>query len=226
MSNDDTFDPYVSPSIKAPLDDDWAARREAADAARRLIETLVTTAADAAALRSVADGIRAQADKLAATTRLFGRLAFETQEGSPHGTPTRVNYELNPVDGKSNPLAPPLDTWITGDTVHGRTTLGWPYEGPPNCVHGGFVCALFDRFLGIAQRLTGQPGVTGTISVRLLRPTPLCAELELIAWIEKVQGRKNFIAGEIRVDGVATATCKAVYIHVDRERFRRLRDDA
>ena len=222
MSNDDTIDPYDCPTTKAPLNDDWAARRDAADAARQLIAKLVATTSDAATLRAVADSIRAQTDRLAEAPNLLGRLAFEAYEDGRHGTPARLGYELNPIDGKCNPISPPFNTWIEGDVAHGRTTLGWQYEGPPNCVHGGFVCALFDQFLGIAQRLTGQPGVTGTISVRLQRPTPLCTELELTGRVKEVRGRKNYLVVEIRAHGVVTATCEALFIHVSRDRFRQL----
>lgn len=222
MSNDDTFDPYACPATKAPLNDDWAARRDAAEAARQLIAKLVATTSDAATLRAVAESIRQQTERLAEATNLMGRLAFEAHDEGRHGTSARLGYELNPVDGKCNPISPPFNTWIEGDTAHGRTTLGWQYEGPPNCVHGGFVCALFDQFLGIAQKLTGQPGVTGTISVRLHRPTPLCTELRLVGRVREVKGRKNLLEGEIWANDIMTASCEALFIHVSRDRFREL----
>ena len=74
----------------------------------------------------------------------------------------------------------------------------------------------------IAQKLTGQPGVTGTITVRLHRPTPLCTELQLVGRVKEVKGRKNLLEGEIRANGVVTASCEALFIHVSRDRFRQL----
>ena len=38
-------------------------------------------------------------------------------------------------------------------------TFGSAYEGPPGCVHGGFVAAAFDEVLGFVQSLGGQPGL-------------------------------------------------------------------
>ncbi len=222
MSDDDTFNPFECPAVKAPLNDDWAARREAAEAARLLIGNLVTSNCDAAALRAVAETIRQQAALLTQEPVLLGRRAFEDHADGRHGTINRIAYELNPLDGKSNPISPPFTTWIEGDVTHGRATLGWQYEGPPNTVHGGFVCALFDQFLGIAQSMTGQPGVTGTLSARLIRPTPLCTELHLVARVKQVSGRKNFLTGEIWANGVMTASCECLFIHVSRERFRQL----
>ena len=221
-SDDDAFDPYEYLASKAPLNDDWAARREAADAARQLIGALVTTTCDATALRSVAEGIRQMAERLHQGPILHGREAFANVAEGHHGSMERISYELNPLDGKSNPISPPFDTWIDGDVARGRAFLGWQYEGPPHTVHGGFVCALFDQFLGIAQSMTGQPGVTGTLTARLHRPTPLCTELTLIGRVTKVDGRKNFIHGEIWANGVMTASCECLFIHISRERFRQL----
>jgi len=43
MRDDDSFNPFECPAVKAPLNDDWAARREAAEATRQLIGNLVST---------------------------------------------------------------------------------------------------------------------------------------------------------------------------------------
>ena len=218
------LNPFTSPDIKAPLDDEWAAKRELGDAIRQLTETLVTTTSDAATLRAAAASVRAQTDALGRAPRILGRKAFEQAENGRYGTWRSLSYELSPMDGKCNPLAAPLITWIEGDTGHGRATLGWAYEGPPGTVHGGFVCALFDHFLGIAQIMTGQPGVTGSINVRFHLPTPLNTELELIGRVKEVRGRNNILTGEIRANGVVTASCEGIFVHVSSERFLQLRE--
>ncbi len=222
MSEGNNFNPFESPASKAPINDDWAARRELAEAVRDLIGGLVTTTRDAKFLREVAAVLKQQSQVLNATPVLLGRKAFAEHKDGRHGNLKRISYELNPLDGKCNPISPPLKTWIDGDTAHGRATLGWQYEGPPNTVHGGFVCALFDQFLGVAQVMTGQPGVTGTLTAKLHRPTPLCTELQLIARVKRVVGRKNFLTGEVWANGVMTASCECVFIHVSRERFLQL----
>jgi acyl-coenzyme A thioesterase PaaI-like protein len=220
----DVLNPFTSPDIKPPLDDTWAAKRELSDAIRQLTETLVTSTSDAATLRAAAASLRAQTDALNRAPRILGRKAFEQAENGRYGTWRSLSYELSPMDGKCNPIAAPLVTWVEGDTGHGRATLGWAYEGPPGTVHGGFVCALFDHFLGIAQIMTGQPGVTGAINVRFHLPTPLNTELELIGRVKEVRGRRNIMTGEIRANGQLTASCEAMFIHVSGERFLQLRD--
>ena len=42
--------------------------------------------------------------------------------------------------------------------------------------HGGYVAAAFDEVLGLAQDLGGQSGMTGTLTIKYRRPTPLHAD--------------------------------------------------
>lgn len=218
--------PFLSPDIKTALNDEWAAKRELAEAIRQLTATLVTTTSDAARLHSAAATVRQQTEALNQTPRLMGRKAFELadQGSGRYGGWSSLSYELSPMDGKSNPVAPPFVVWVDGETGHGRANLGWAYEGPPGTVHGGFVCALFDHFLGIAQIMTGQPGVTGAINVRFHLPTPLNTDLELTGHVKEVRGRRNVMVGEIRAKGVLTASCEGIFVHVTGERFLELRE--
>jgi len=209
-----------------PASEDWAVRREVAAQARRLIGLLATTTSTPEVLRSVAEALRVQAERLAAAPQCHGRAALAQFEGGRLGSWGDVARETNPLSGQGNPIAPPLKLWLEGDAAHGRATLGWQYEGPPSSVHGGFVCALFDHFLGMAQRLTGQPGVTGTLTTRFLQPTPLNTELELTGRVVEIRGRKNILHGEIRAHGVVTATCEAVFVFVDKRRFRAMAERA
>jgi len=220
MSDNDS--PFDTPDQLAPLNDDWAARREVAAAARSLIEHLTTTTSAAADLRAVAAALREQIARLAEAPQLHGRKAFVEFDNGRLGTWSSIGHELNPLTGQGNPLAPPLNMWIEGEVAHGRVTLGWQYEGPPSTVHGGFVCAIFDHFLGMAQKITGQPGVTGTLTTRFHRPTPLDTELTLIGRVVEVSGRKNMLSGEIWANGIMTASCEGLFIHISKERFQQM----
>lgn len=216
--------PFLSPDIKPPLDDEWAAKRELAELIRQLTATLVTTTSDAATLRATSTLLRKQLAILDQAPQLAGRKAFEQADGGRYGDWRSLSYELSPLDGKCNPLAAPLITWIDGNSGHGRVTLGWAYEGPPGAVHGGHVCALFDHFLGIAQIMTGQPGVTGALNVRFHLPTPLNTELELRGRVKEVRGRNNVLTGELRANGQLTASCEGIFVHISSERFLQLRE--
>jgi acyl-coenzyme A thioesterase PaaI-like protein len=50
----------------------------------------------------------------------------------------------------------------------------WRYEGPPGAVHGGIVAAYLDEVLaGAAVHHTDRLYVTGELSVRYVKPTPV-----------------------------------------------------
>ncbi|HEY9034756.1 MAG TPA: PaaI family thioesterase [Pseudomonadales bacterium] len=217
------FNPFYSPDVKEPLDADWAAKRQLAAAVRELIESLVTCTSEAETLKAVAEEVREQSQRLRRAPRHLGRTAFYEAAPDKYQTFASLGYELNPLDGESNPVAAPMKIWIDGDVAYGRATMGWQYEGPPNSVHGGFVAALFDQFLGVAQKITGQPGVTGTLSIRYIKPTPLYTELKLVGRVQSVQGRKNVLVGEMWAGDVLTATCEGLFIHIDLEAYHRMK---
>lgn len=212
--------PFDSPDLKDPLNDNWAAKRDLSDATRRLIENLVTSTSSTEELLAIAQQVSAHADKLAEAPKIFGRDAFE--KVGNYGDTTHLGYELNPLDGKSNPIAAPIIVWVDDDMVYGKATMGWQYEGPPDSVHGGFVAALFDQFLGIGQKITKQPGFTGTLTIKYLKPTPIATELKLKGWVDRVEGRKNFLSGEMWAGDVLTATCEGIFISINKEIYKQL----
>jgi acyl-coenzyme A thioesterase PaaI-like protein len=220
----DNIDPYYSPDIKDPVNENWEAKRKVSDATRQLIDSLMTSTAGTAELEKIAKAIKVQADALIVEPRLYGRIAFE-QAGDFDGM-APLGYELNALDGKSNPIAAPIIVWIEDERVLGKATMGWQYEGPPNCVHGGFIAALFDQFLGIGQKITKQPGFTGTLTTKYLKPTPLNTELRLEGWVDKIEGRKNFLVGEMWAGDVLTATCEGIFISVTADMYKKMRAEA
>jgi acyl-coenzyme A thioesterase PaaI-like protein len=102
--------------------------------------------------------------------------------------------------------------WIEGDRAYGRVRCGYAYEGPPGHIHGGFVAAILDQFLGMAQLAGGLPGMTGTLKVRYLQPTPLNTDLDLVAQVELLEGRKTRVTGEIRNGDTVTAIGEGLFI--------------
>lgn len=216
--------PFYSPDIKQPIDDDWAARRILAQAVRELNEAIVTSEASAETLLRAAELIKQQSQQLQQAPQRYGRTAYMDAEPEKYPTMACVGYELNPLDGESNPVASPLKLWIDGDVAYGKATMGWQYEGPPNSVHGGFVAALFDQFLGVAQKMTGNPGVTGILSVRYIQPTPLRHELKLIGKVHAVEGRKNILHGEMWAGDVLTATCEGIFIRIDTAKYLQMKN--
>mgnify|MGYP006303230097 CR=1 FL=1 len=109
--------------------------------------------------------------------------------------------------------------------MRGHARFGPAYEGPPGCVHGGWVAAAFDEVLGFAQSLTGIPGMTGTLTVIYRRPTPLETDLRFEARVERTEGRKRFVRGTVTGGGELTAEAEGIFIAIDPERFRNLLEE-
>ncbi len=108
-------------------------------------------------------------------------------------SPDSALLERSGISGRSNPLAPPLQMSMDDDGVtHGEAVYGMAYEGPTGCLHGGFVAAAFDELLGFAQTASGRAGYTGTLTIRMRRPTPLKELIRYEARVDRVEGRKIF----------------------------------
>ncbi len=107
-------------------------------------------------------------------------------------------FDHSPFIGRANPLSPPITIDVVDDLVVGRAVFGSAYEGPPGCVHGGYIAAAFDEVLGSAQTFSGSPGMTGSLTVQYRRPTPLHAELRFEGRMVDVRsGRKMFTEGKL-----------------------------
>jgi acyl-coenzyme A thioesterase PaaI-like protein len=98
-------------------------------------------------------------------------------------------------------------------------TFGYQYEGPPTCVHGGVIAEMFDELLGSANVITDQGGMTGTLTVRYRKPTPLLAELDLVARMTRTEGRKIFAWGGMYHRGVLTAEAEGIFIRMQPSRM-------
>ena len=130
--------------------------------------------------------------------------------------------DASPMSGRTNAVAAPMTMSVDADgVVTGEITFGWGYEGPPGHVHGGFVAAAFDEVLGIAQATEGDAGMTGTISVRYQRPTPLNVPLRFVARHGGAEGRRiTAVAELLDPDDNVLATSEAVFVSVDFDRFK------
>lgn len=127
------------------------------------------------------------------------------------------HFSFSPVVGPLNPQSPPVEMTFDGERVHGRAVVDARFGGPPYTVHGGVVALVFDELLGNTVYSLGLGAMTGTLQIRYRRPTPLDRELELTAWLDRVEGRKVFTRGTISVDGQLTASAEGLFIRVDRD---------
>lgn len=174
------------------------------ESVRDLLDATIRTQADAATVAV------AKAEIDAATARLRSR-----QLDGPFGVRVCEEEHLtwgNPVIGLRNPIAPPLHLHRDDDgRVHADFHLGAPYEGPPGHVHGGVSALILDHVLGEVASTIEHPRLTGTISMRYLRTTPLGA-LHAEARIVRSEGIKTFAVGFIADADGPTVEAEGVFI--------------
>jgi acyl-coenzyme A thioesterase PaaI-like protein len=193
--------------------------RRLATAARDVIELLVATEAPLEVLTQAADLLEAASAELGAWPhgRRYEGFAETTLAGGTSDFPPDQAdfFEHSPIVGAANPLAPPLRLVVEDGVVHGYARFGAAYEGPPSAVHGGFVAAAFDEVLGMAQSLGGSPGMTGTLTVKYRRPTPLHTDLRFEARLDRQSGRKQFVSGSLWDGDSLCAEAEGLFISVD-----------
>ena len=158
----------------------------------------------------VAEIIRRQIE---AFTVKFGRkpgpedpIFFDPDQTTPHP------LEAWKAARALNPFVPPIRWEVADNKVLGRGKFSVAYEGFPGQVHGGFLALAFDHLLEKAQSLTGNTGMTGTLTVRYRKPTPILTELIFEAVVDRVEGRKVFTRGTVSANGVVTAEAEGLFI--------------
>jgi acyl-coenzyme A thioesterase PaaI-like protein len=195
---------------KATQTEMWAQKRRLADAMRLVIERLVPSNAPEDELRAAADALERYAERLRVHPRL--RKVMGHAESANAGD-VGAFFDQSPMIGLANPLAPPIRVSQTGESsAVGVVSFGSAYEGPPGCVHGGFVAAAFDEVLGFVQSLAGNPGFTGRLTIHYRSPTPLHTELRFCGELERQEGRKTFTTGQVHAGERLCAEAEALFI--------------
>ena len=124
------------------------------------------------------------------------------------------------VGGAVNPFTIGARYHRDGDEAVGRVTIGRCFEGPPDRVHGGVLCAIFDEVMGSVFRATGTAsGFTGELKVRFEAAAPLGVELEFRARQVGSKGRRQFVEAEgVGPDG-QFASATATFVEMTREQL-------
>jgi acyl-coenzyme A thioesterase PaaI-like protein len=128
----------------------------------------------------------------------------------------------HPIIGPANPSAPPVRLDAVDGRAVGLVTFSAVQEGFPGFAHGGWIAAVFDMVLGVATAGgPGSGGLTGTLSVRYRRVTPIDVPLRFEGWHDRTEDRKTFVRGSLlRLDRegprALTAEAEAVFISPNR----------
>jgi acyl-coenzyme A thioesterase PaaI-like protein len=187
------------------------AARDTAAAVRRLIRELESTPASIDELSELTNEIN----------RLVEVLAQRGSDSPVSNENTNVAYqahrlrERSPFIGRANPVALPLVVEFVEGGIDAIANFSTLYEGPPGCLHGGYIAGIFDEVLGAAQTYSGHAGMTGRLTVHYRSPTPLNTDLHLRARLESVSGRKILCKGTLHAGEVLCAEAEGLFIAID-----------
>ena len=207
--------------LERPFDTDDARFRLSAAARQIIVELVSSTATDDAFLAACALVEQAVA---VLGERPHGRdyVGAEASLAEPQDSHF---LDFSPFVGALNPLAPPISASFVEGAVVGDVIYTDPYEGPPGCVHGGFIAAGFDEMLGFAQSLSGQPGMTARLLVSYRSPTPLHQPVRYEGRVERIEGRKIFTVATLHHGDTLCAEAEGLFISMKPEVFQRLMRD-
>jgi acyl-coenzyme A thioesterase PaaI-like protein len=185
---------------------------ELAESLRGVVEQMVRIDAAHPELARAQAECEAIAQRLSAVARQ-GMRPRMAPDDDPARTDARPYYAGDASRWHCNPFHPPLVLERAGENgLRARFRLGLTHEGPPGCVHGGFVAMLLDTVLGHANVLYGLPGLTARLTVRYRRPTPLFEDLVLEADAPEIMGeRRCVVRGRLLHAGLVTASGEALF---------------
>jgi len=186
-----------------------AARREAAEALRRLIGVVAHAPLSADELELLAGTLTGLAE---GTRDRWGMSRHAV--GARHAA-----FDSHPFTGRSHAFAPPMVLEEHDGMIVGEVTFTTNYEGYPGVVHGGLVAAVFDTIVARAATLSGKRFMTGTLSVRYRRPTPVGVRLAVEAHLGEHHGRRVMASGRLLADGHVTAEAEALFITIPDDRY-------
>ncbi|MGH9080008.1 MAG: PaaI family thioesterase [Acidimicrobiales bacterium] len=203
----------------APVGGDGPRRRLAA-ALRPVITMTVAGLFDDQDMAEAAEALEA------VSARMAGRAGPERKPRlhPDISRPPQEFFPTSPVTGLDNPLAAPVRVEVVDGAGPHREILAeawfdYPYEGPPTCVHGGVIAQTFDELLGAANMVAGYPGMTGTLTVRYRKPTPLRTPLRIEARYVSRAGRKVHTWAAMYDGDLMTAEAEGIFIEVAPTRF-------
>ncbi len=124
-------------------------------------------------------------------------------------------FPYSPIVGPRNPISPPIRFKVVDGVVSGRVTWGATYCGPPNHVHGGVVACAFDELLGAVNVVNKVGAMTGTLTIRYRRPTPLFEEIRMEGRHTGTERRKVFAEGKMWHGDTLIAEAEGIFIRIE-----------
>ncbi len=124
----------------------------------------------------------------------------------------RPYYVKGGLIGDHHPFVPATTIEHADGITKGTVYFDVAYEGPPGCVHGGFVSFFFDQILGNHNMAHNIPAMTARLTVSYLKPTPLMTELSFEVRTENVDGRKVINRAWLAAGGERVSECEGLFL--------------
>ncbi len=157
------------------------------DGVRKINSKIVRLGGSLDALTSAGDRVDALLESLDEVTQARAlesyRFEFDLEK------PNRV-LPFNPATGEFNPIAPPMEMFLEGDTLVANCTFSNCHESAPDTVQGGLVATVFDELLAFAMMARGKAGPTLWLKVTYLKPAPISESLRFEADVVDIDGKK------------------------------------
>ena len=182
-----------------------------AESMRRLTETMLCVPALGAGLADEVGRTRSAIDAL---ERALAPHALQDPVPRIGAAPAtqRPYFVSGVILGPHHPLRPELRIAHEDGVTHGTVRFGVTFEGPPGCVHGGFVAHFFDQVLGQHNLWAHIPAMTGTLSVRFRAGTPILRELSFDVRHERRGERKVITSGRLHAAGEVFSEAEGTFV--------------
>lgn len=121
------------------------------------------------------------------------------------------------LPNRGNIMSVPVDLHVTEDGRIGGTAQFRRYHlGRNGAVHGGVLGLLFDSLLGFtAAKLTKSAYQrTAHLGIDYRKIVPIGKQLQVDAGIDRIDGRKIFVSGQVLDDGVVLTEGDALFVRL------------
>lgn len=125
--------------------------------------------------------------------------------------------------GPKNEKGLRIKSFVKGDEVVAEFMPENHHEAFENMLNGGIIGTLLDchcnwaaaHYLMEQGKMDSAPcTVTANYAIKLLRPTPSKQKVYLTARLDKIEGDRAWIKGELKSGDKVTATCEGLFVAV------------
>ena len=100
-----------------------------------------------------------------------------------------------------------------GGGVAGRFFVKQDHQGPPGFAHGGVLAGALDEAMSLVLHGQGTFALTGRLEIELRAPAPVGSFVHVEADVERVEGRRIFVAGRaLAEDGSELAGASGTFV--------------